>query len=181
MEEEAISALSSQGVALAPVTLVLGGARSGKSRFAESLLAGGGTYIATAEARDDEMCARIEAHRNRRGPSWRTVEAPLDIVEALDLADVDGRPVLLDCLTLWLSNAMEADRDVGREVGRLTDCLCALDSPVVVVSNEVGQGIVPANALARRFRDEAGAANQAVAAIADQVFFVTAGLPARLK
>jgi adenosylcobinamide kinase/adenosylcobinamide-phosphate guanylyltransferase len=109
------------------------------------------------------------------------VEAPLALVEALRDADRDGKPVLLDCLTMWLSNLMEAGRDVEGETVRLTGCLGALENPVVVVSNEVGQGIVPANALARRFRDRAGAVNQAVAAIADQVFFVTAGLPARLK
>ena len=181
MEEEAISVLSPQRVGLAPLTLVLGGARSGKSRFAESMVDGGGTYIATAEARDAEMQARIEEHRRRRGPSWRTVEAPLDLVKALRRADEEGKPVLLDCLTIWLSNVMEDGRDVDRETARLTDCLGALDGPVVVVSNEVGQGIVPANALARRFRDHAGALNQAVAGIADQVFFITAGIPARLK
>ena len=180
MEEEAISVLSPHGVGLAPVTLVLGGARSGKSRFAESML-GGGTYVATAGPGDAEMRARIAEHRRRRGDGWRTVEAPLDLVAALQRAAADRQPILLDCLTLWLSNLMGAGRDVEAEAARLADCLRALGSPVVLVSNEVGQGIVPSNALARRFRDHAGALNQQVAAIAGQVFLVTAGLPARLK
>lgn len=183
MEEEAIPEIPQDGDALPPVTLVLGGARSGKSRFAEDLVApaGGGTYIATAEARDAEMQARIAAHRDRRGPSWRTIEAPLDLVGALDRAEADGNPTILDCLTIWLSNLMEAERDIDSETTRLTSRLTSLGCPIVIVSNEVGQGIVPANALARRFRDHAGMLNQAVAAVADRVFFVTAGLPAQLK
>lgn len=169
--------------ALPPVTLVLGGARSGKSRLAEGLVAraGGVTYIATAEARDAEMQARIAAHRDRRGQSWRTIEAPLDLVAALDEAEAAGDPVLLDCLTLWLSNLLEMERNIADETAALVARLGKLRCPAVVVSNEVGQGIVPANPLARRFRDEAGAVNQAVAAVADRVFFVTAGIPARLK
>ena len=183
MEEEAISEFSKNGDDVPSVTLVLGGARSGKSRFAESLCADSAraTCIATAEARDAEMTARIETHRDRRGLSWRTIEAPLDLVAALDRAEAEGDPVLLDCLTLWLSNAMEAELDIAAETERLTARLSALTCPAVIVSNEVGQGIVPANALARRFCDQAGLLNQAVAAVADRVFFVTAGLPAQLK
>jgi adenosylcobinamide kinase/adenosylcobinamide-phosphate guanylyltransferase len=163
-----------------PITFVLGGARSGKSRFAENLI-GAGAYIATAEARDSEMRARIDRHRDRRGPSWRTIEAPLDLVGALAEADRTGNPVLVDCLTLWLSNLMEAGRDIAGETDGLISCLSGMRCPAVLVSNEVGQGIVPANELARRFRDQAGSLNQAVAALADRVYFVTAGIPAQLK
>lgn len=183
MEEEAISDALQHERDLSPVTLVLGGARSGKSRFAETLVSstGSATYIATAEARDDEMESRIAAHRDRRGPAWQTIEAPLDLVGALQEAESLKSPVLLDCLTLWLSNLMEAQRDIEQETEGLVSCLSALRGPVVLVSNEVGQGIVPANALARRFRDLAGTLNQTIAACADRVFFVTAGLPAQLK
>lgn len=183
MEEKAISEHAESGTPLPPVTLVLGGARSGKSRFAENLIiaAGRGTYIATAEARDTEMQARIARHQNRRCASWRTIEAPLDITGALEKAALDGDPVLVDCLTLWLSNLMEADHDIDNETDRLISSLSGMRCPVVLVSNEVGQGIVPANALARRFRDQAGQLNQAIAAHADRVFFVTAGIPAQLK
>lgn len=165
------------------LTLVLGGTRSGKSRFAESLFADGGkaSYIATAQARDAEMAARIARHRERRGGDWHTFEEPLDLVGTLCDAATAGHPILLDCLTLWLSNLMEDGRDIDQETDRLADCLAALTCPVIVVSNEVGQGIVPANALAHRFRDHAGQLNQRVAAIADRVYFITAGLPAQLK
>ena len=168
---------------LPPVTLVLGGTRSGKSRFAESLVAvgGHGTYIATAEARDTEMQDRIEKHQNRRAKSWQTIEAPLNLVKALTEAETIGNPVLIDCLTLWLSNLMELDRDIDKETDVLMSRLAEVSCSVVIVSNEVGQGIVPTNALARRFRDHAGRLNQAVATQADHVFFVTAGIPAQLK
>lgn len=183
MEEEAISEDSQSGDDPPTVTLVLGGARSGKSRFAENLIpaTGGGTYIAAAEARDSEMAERIAAHQSRRGLDWQTIEAPIDLVGALDEAEAAGNPTMLDCLTIWLSNLMEAQRDIENETIRLTTRLSSLGCPVVVVSNEVGQGIVPSNALARRFRDHAGRLNQAVAECADRVFFVTAGLPAQLK
>ena len=166
-----------------PVTLVLGGTRSGKSRFAESLILahGDGTYVATAEARDDEMTARIQHHKDLRGAAWHTIDAPLDLADALVTAETIGRPLLVDCLTLWLSNLMEAERDIGRETDALASALASLTIPIVMVSNEVGQGIVPANALARQFRDHAGELNQTMAAQADRVFFVTAGLPAQLK
>ena len=169
---------------LAPVTLVLGGARSGKSRYAESLVEGGAgakVYLATAEAGDAEMAARIAAHRARRGPSWTTLEAPLELAGALASASTRETAVLVDCLTLWLSNILAAGRDPGAETGRLLAALPGLGGPVVFVSNEVGQGVVPVNALARRFVDEAGRLHQALAAAADSVVLMTAGLPLTLK
>lgn len=183
VEEEAISENLGAGTPLSPVTLVLGGARSGKSVFAENLITaqGHGTYVATAEARDDDMRDRITKHQNRRGASWRTIEAPLNLTGALAEADVDGDPILVDCLTLWLSNLMEAGRDIAEETTALIARLPSMRCPVVLVSNEVGQGIVPANTLARRFRDQAGTLHQAIAACADRVFFITAGIPAQLK
>jgi adenosylcobinamide kinase/adenosylcobinamide-phosphate guanylyltransferase len=164
------------------LTLVLGGARSGKSAHAESLvssMAGDPVYVATAEAYDAEMEARIAAHRGRRGEAWTTVEAPFDLVEAV--LGAAGKPVLVDCLTLWLSNLLGADRDIAAETDRLIAALRDAASPVVLVSNEVGLGIVPENALARTFRDLQGELNQAVAAAADRVVFVAAGLPLVLK
>ncbi len=169
--------------ALAPVTLVLGGARSGKSRFAENLVAGSGlrpVLIATAEAGDAEMAARIAAHRARRGPDWTTVEEPLELAGAL-AAVAAGEAALVDCLTLWLANLMAAERDVDAARRTLAAALPGLAAPAILVSNEVGQGIVPDNALARRFRDAAGLLHQDVAAAADRVWFVVAGLPQRLK
>jgi adenosylcobinamide kinase/adenosylcobinamide-phosphate guanylyltransferase len=162
--------------------LVLGGARSGKSRFAEGLAAGcqgERTYIATAEPGDAEMAARIADHRARRGPEWTTTEAPLALVEALETAPEDF--VLIDCLTLWISNLLLGDFDIAPRVERLAEALRARRGTVVVVSNEVGLGIVPDNALSRRFRDEAGSANQRLAQACDEVVFVAAGLPITLK
>ena len=164
--------------------LILGGARSGKSRFAEQLLSphrGRRVYLATAEARDGEMATRIAEHRKRRGAGWTTVEEPLDIVAALSREESDGAAILVDCLTLWLGNLMEAGRDTAGEADRLLAALRGLRGSVVLVANEVGLGIVPDNALARRFRDEAGQLNQAVAAAAQRVFFLAAGLPMTLK
>jgi len=163
-----------------PLTLVLGGARSGKSRFAEGLVTRAPppwTYIATAQAFDDEMRARIAAHRDGRLPGWRTVEAPMDLAGAL--RDAPG-PVLVDCLTLWLSNLMLAESDLAAATAGLT---AALDraAPTVLVSNEVGLGIVPDNALARRFRDAAGILHQQLAARASCVVFTVAGLPLFVK
>ena len=173
---------------LASVTLVLGGARSGKSRYAEALVeesTGGGAgacvYLATAEAGDEEMAARIAAHRERRGLRWTTVEEPLELAAALTRLATREQCVLVDCLTLWLSNILAAGRDPGSETARLLATLPDLGAPVVFVSNEVGQGIVPANALARRFVDEAGRLHQALAAAADTVILMTAGLPLTLK
>ena len=164
------------------VSLVLGGARSGKSRYAEGLLsshAGKRIYLATAEPGDAEMRTRIEDHRRRRGTSWRTVEAPLDITPVIAGAGDDA--ILLDCLTLWLANLMSAGRDIGKAERELWSALGDVRAPVVLVSNEVGLGIVPDNALAREFRDHAGRLNQAMAALADRVFFLAAGLPLTLK
>ncbi|MFW6077357.1 MAG: bifunctional adenosylcobinamide kinase/adenosylcobinamide-phosphate guanylyltransferase [Hyphomicrobiales bacterium] len=162
--------------------LVLGGARSGKSRYAEALAeghAGERLYIATAQPGDAEMMARIAAHRSRRGPGWTTLEAPLDLVEALEGAA--GAFVLIDCLTLWVSNLLLGEFEIGPRVERLAEALRVRSGPVVVVSNEVGLGIVPDNALARRFRDEAGLANQRLAQACDDVVLITAGLPLTLK
>lgn len=167
---------------LAPLTFVLGGARSGKSRFAEELIersAHPALYLATAEPRDDEMRARIAAHRARRGAHWTTVEEPLELVNTL-LAEA-GRPVLIDCLTLWVANLLGAERDIGFEIERLLVVLPQVKAPLVMVANEVGLGIVPENALARAFRDHAGRLNQGIARLAQRVVFVAAGLPLALK
>lgn len=164
--------------------LILGGARSGKSRFAEAIIARTGlpaVYIATAEIRDDEMAERIARHRDRRGPDWTTVEEPLALPDRLLMLTDPGQVVLVDCLTLWLSNLMEAERDVALEAARLAAVLAEARGPVVLVSNEVGSGIVPMNALARRFADEQGRLNQTIAAAVETVFLVAAGLPLRLK
>ncbi|NQU60498.1 MAG: bifunctional adenosylcobinamide kinase/adenosylcobinamide-phosphate guanylyltransferase [Rhodospirillales bacterium] len=168
---------------LAPVTLVLGGARSGKSLYAESLVERRveRIYLATAEAKDAEMAARIEEHQKRRGPGWETVEEPLDICGALNAHSTRQKPVLVDCLTLWLSNVMGAGLDAASEIRSLVASLSSLPGPVVFVSNEVGQGIVPDNALARAYMDNAGFMNQAVAAVAGRVILVSAGLPQVLK
>ncbi|MFO1106285.1 MAG: bifunctional adenosylcobinamide kinase/adenosylcobinamide-phosphate guanylyltransferase [Amaricoccus sp.] len=165
------------------LTLVLGGARSGKSRHAEALaggFAGPRFYIATAEALDAEMADRIARHRLDRGPEWRTIEAPHALAAAFG-AVPDGAVMVIDCLTLWLSNRLLAGADLEAETTTLTAALARRRGPWIVVSNEVGFGIVPDNALARRFRDAAGRLNQAVAAEADRVFLVVAGLPLALK
>ena len=164
--------------------LVTGGARSGKSVIAETCaldLARGGalTYIATAQSFDGEMAARIATHRARRDACWHTVEAPMDLVGALVASD--GMPRLVDCLTLWLSNMMLAGVDWQAQTDRLIACLAVQNAPVVLVTNEVGGGIVPENALARAFRDAAGRVNQNVAAVADDVILAVCGLPMRVK
>jgi adenosylcobinamide kinase/adenosylcobinamide-phosphate guanylyltransferase len=159
---------SVQAGPLPPVTLVLGGARSGKSRFAERLVeeaARRGTYCATAEAGDAEMEKRIAAHRARRGPFWRTVEAPLALPETIAAEADPAGPVLVDCLTLWLSNLLLADQSAEREAARLCGVLREAIGPVVLVANEVGLGLVPDTPLGRRFRDAAGRLNQDVAAL----------------
>jgi adenosylcobinamide kinase/adenosylcobinamide-phosphate guanylyltransferase len=163
------------------VTLVLGGARSGKSRYAESLIAAcppPWLYVATAEPRDDEMRARIAEHRARRGADWRTIEAPRDLAGAMT---IEGGALLVDCLTLWLSNLMLAGADIEAETERLEAALAQAGGPLVMVSNEVGFGIVPDNALARRFRDAQGRLNQRIAARADRVVLMVAGLPLVVK
>lgn len=164
------------------LSFVTGGARSGKSGFAERLARLGAaprTYIATAQAWDDEMRDRIARHRDDRGTDWHTVEAPLDLAGAL--AAVASGTVLVDCATLWLSNRMLAGHDLEAATKDLLAALAATPVPVVLVSNEVGWGIVPDNALARRFRDAQGRLNQAVAARADSVLFMVAGLPMKVK
>ena len=169
---------------LPPVTLVLGGAASGKSRYAETLCeraAGERIYLATAEAGDAEMAERIRRHRARRGAGWRTVEVPLELTAALGANAAAGAAVLVDCLTLWLANLLGAGRDAAAETEALVAALPRLRGPVVFVANEVGLGIVPENALARRFRDCAGELNLRLAAAADAVAFMAAGLPLHLK
>ena len=168
---------------LPALTLVIGGARSGKSAFAERLVTGSGRprrYIATAEAWDDEMRIRIAQHRTDRGDGWTTVEVPLDLSAALARVRPD-EAVLIDCATLWLTNHHLADHDSAAEATALLAALAACAAPVVVVSNETGWGIVPDNALARRFRDEQGRLNQRLAAAAALVVTVMAGLPLALK
>jgi adenosylcobinamide kinase / adenosylcobinamide-phosphate guanylyltransferase len=164
------------------LTLVLGGARSGKSRYAERLIAAlppPWAFVATAQPGDDEMAARIATHRARRTPDWRTVEAPHELAEAIVLCQ--PMPVLVDCLTLWLSNMMLAESDIDAEVARLERTLQAALAPVVLVANEVGSGIVPEFALGRKFRDQQGLINQRLAARADRVVLMVAGLPLTLK
>jgi len=166
------------------VSLVLGGARSGKSRYAEALVEAAGAdpiYIATAEPRDAEMKDRIRRHRERRGTRWTTIEEPLEIARCIAGEEGASWPMLVDCLTLWLANLLAAGRDVERETDALIDALARRPGPLVFVANEVGLGIVPENALARRFRDDAGRLNQRVAARADRVVFIAAGLPLMLK
>ncbi len=165
------------------LTLVLGGARSGKSRHAEALVTATPApwmYVATAEPFDDEMKERIAEHRARRGGQWQTVEAPLDLAGAIEEAPA-GAAVLVDCLTLWLNNLMFNNRDIDAETARLEAVLAARQGPVVLVSNEVGSGIVPNNAEARRFRDLQGRLNQRIAARADHVVLLVAGLPMVVK
>ena len=171
---------------VARLSLVLGGARSGKSRYAESLVAAlpppwraPWTYVATAEPGDAEMAERIASHRVRRGGSWRTIEAPRDLAGSLQAAK--AAPVLVDCLTLWLSNLMLAGTEIDAEMERLDAALSAAAAPIVMVANEVGYGIVPDHPLGRRFRDMQGLLNQRIAARADRVVLVVAGLPLALK
>jgi adenosylcobinamide kinase / adenosylcobinamide-phosphate guanylyltransferase len=161
--------------------LVLGGARSGKSRYAEGLGKGRKIYIATAHAFDDEMQDRISRHQQQRGTGWTTVEAPLDLVGALNVHDESEIFILVDCLTLWISNLLHAGKNVRAEVERLADFVSSAKARIAVVSNEVGQGIVPDNALARAFRDEQGFCNQRIAQAADEVVYMVAGLPMTLK
>ena len=166
------------------LVLVLGGARSGKSAHAEGLVERTGlarSYIATGRAWDDEMRLRVASHVARRGSSWRTVEEPLALVETLGRKCADDRAVLVDCLTLWVTNLMMDERDVDRECDALIDALPGLRGTVVMVSNEVGLGIVPENAMARRFRDHAGRLHTLLAGIADEVVLVVAGLAMPLK
>lgn len=169
-------------VSVNQVHVVLGGARSGKSRFAEGLIAampGPWVYLATAQAFDDEMRARIAQHRLRRPDPWQTLEVPLNISRALH--EAGAQPVLVDCLTLWVTNLLLSDADIDTAFDGLIAALHARQGPTVLVANETGLGIVPDNALARRFRDAAGILNQRVAEMADRVDFLVAGIPMRVK
>lgn len=168
---------------LPKLTLVLGGAASGKSTFAESLVQQGGdcpTYIATAEVYDDEMAKKVAAHRAMRGSGWQTVEEPVHVAGAIDAARAN-QPVLIDCATLWLTNLVLGELDVAAHSAALLQAVRRSENPIVIVSNEVGQGIVPDNALSRRFRNAQGRLNQHIAAEADLVVAVMAGLPLALK
>ena len=165
-------------------TLVLGGAASGKSAYAEELVLrtpGRPVYIATAQAFDGEMTDKIAVHRARRGAVWTNVEEPLYLAGAIARADAPDAVLLVDCLTMWLNNLMADDRDVAAETTHLVDIMGDLQGQIVLVANEVGLGIVPDNALARAFRNLHGTLNQAVAGTADRVVFVAAGLPLALK
>lgn len=164
--------------------LVLGGARSGKSRVAEQIAEGSGLarfYLATAEAGDNEMRARIGEHRKRRGAAWQTLDTPRDLEKALAETARPDRAILVDCLTLWLSNIFLNEGDVAERIAALTVSLRELPGLIVVVSNEVGMGLVPDNALGRSFRDAQGQLNQSVAEICETVIFTAAGLPLALK
>jgi adenosylcobinamide kinase/adenosylcobinamide-phosphate guanylyltransferase len=166
------------------VVLLVGGARSGKSRLAQTraeALPGKLVYLATGQPSDAEMTERIARHQLDRGPRWRTVEAPIDLPDTIT-RESDGDSVLLvDCLTLWLSNLMLGDHDISAATAHLLRALAEQTGTVLLVSNEVGMGIVPDNPLARRFRDAAGRLNQQVAAVADEVLLVAAGLAVRMK
>lgn len=166
------------------LVLVLGGARSGKSRFSETMLRESGLdvhYIATAEPLDGEMDERIAHHRASRPAAWTTHEVPLDLPEKLAEIAGPGRGVLVDCLTLWLTNLMMAERDISAAFDALAAVCPTLRGRVVFVSNEVGLGIVPEHRMARDFRDHAGRLHQRIAALADEVHFIAAGLPLKLK
>jgi adenosylcobinamide kinase/adenosylcobinamide-phosphate guanylyltransferase len=175
-------------ISLPPVAcrsvLVIGGARSGKSRYALALAeatAADRLYLATAEAADAEMAERIARHRRERGEGWRTLEAPLRLASALKTEARPGRVVVVDCLTLWLSNLTRADLNIEGQISDLMDVLSEIGGPTVLVSNEVGAGIVPATPLGRAFRDWQGRLNQAAAACCEVVVAVAAGLPTQLK
>jgi len=177
---------------MARITLITGGVRSGKSRFAEELTMGYGSslcYLATAQALDDEMDERIERHRSRRGSNWETIEEPLMIPQTLARIDGLHNAILLDCITLWVTNLLLShdENDFGVEeqvlshIHRLAATLRSMSTPVVLVSNEVGMGIVPEHQLARLFRDLSGQANQILAAVADTVYLTVSGIPLKLK
>ena len=169
---------------MAKSILITGGARSGKSVLAERMTLGLGhaaLYVATAQAFDAEMAERIDRHRARRGAEWDTLDAPLDLVDALADSDASGLPRLVDCITLWLSNLMLADRDWHAEMAALTELVPTLCAPVVFVTNEVGSGIVPENALARAYRDAAGLTNQRLAEACDDLWLCVSGYPLQVK
>lgn len=177
---------------MAHTLFITGGARSGKSAYAEKRIREFGTplgYLATAQALDEEMTDRVRRHRERRGPDWTTIEEPVHLCQALARADGEYKAILVDCVTLWLSNLLFKYEETGdqiqdriaEDVRRLKSTLQGMVTPVVLVSNEVGMGIVPDNGLARLFRDIAGSANQILAAAADEVQVVISGIPLKLK
>jgi adenosylcobinamide kinase / adenosylcobinamide-phosphate guanylyltransferase len=166
------------------IVLVIGGARSGKSAFAEDMAAKSGLakiYVATGQAFDREMSDRIDIHKQRRGPDWENVEDPFDLARVLKETARGDRSVLVDCLTLWITNLMIEQRDFVREADALLALLPEIEGQIIFVSSEVGLGIVPDNYLARSFRDHAGRLHQQIAALADEVYFVAAGLPLKMK
>lgn len=165
-------------------TFILGGARSGKSVLAERLARESALllhYIATGQAWDAEMRERIVQHQSRRGPEWTTIEAPIELACAITPLDFDVNAILIDCLTLWVTNLMMAERDMDEAFERLASTIAGAKARIFIVSNEVGLGIVPDNAMARAFRDHAGRLHQKIAAVADEVYFVAAGLPLKMK
>ena len=168
---------------LPKLTLILGGQRSGKSAYAESLLLGGAVYLATGHASDEEMAERIDAHQERRGEGWATVEEQIDIVHALIQAKKlhAGKPVLIDSLGMWVSNMLNAQKSPVVEAAMVAEAMLNHPDPVIVVSDEVGQGVIPMNKLARSFVDALGFVNQITAAKANRVVLVVAGLPQELK
>ena len=169
---------------MARIQFVLGGARSGKSAHAESLAEAAGSnpiYIATAEIFDQEMESRIELHRERRSPHWQLVEAPIDLPQAIGAADSADSVILIDCLSVWITNILVHEMDTDDAGDRLAAALSSCKGTVILVASETGLGIVPENRLSRRFRDANGRLNQTVAALADKVFFVAAGIALRLK
>lgn len=170
-------------VSLPSITLVLGGQRSGKSSYAEGLICSGqdALYLATAQILDKEMRERVRIHKNRRNKNWMTVEEPFDLASALQMNDKSGRPILIDSLGMWISNLLAYERDVEKKIIDLVEVTKTVKSPLVFVSDEVGQGIIPDNALSRHFIDKLGKLNQLLADHADVVIFVTAGLPMYLK
>jgi adenosylcobinamide kinase / adenosylcobinamide-phosphate guanylyltransferase len=164
--------------------LVLGGARSGKSRYGQQraeALPGRHLFIATAEAWDDEMRERVAQHRADRSALWETLESPLELTDAIDAQRGENAVVLVDCLTLWATNLLLGKRDIDAATANLCSAIARFEGRIILVANEVGLGIVPENALARRFRDVAGQINQAVARTVDEVVFVAAGLPLKMK
>lgn len=166
------------------ILFVIGGARSGKSRYAQlraEATGGKRLFVATGQAFDEEMRDRIARHRAERGADWETLEAPLDIAAVIRTRAAPDTVLLIDCLTLWTSNLLLAERDIPAATADLVAALAKAGGPVILVANEVGLGIVPDNALARRFRDAAGTVNQQIAAIAGEVQLLAAGLPLALK
>lgn len=176
--------LTAPAPVVARTVLVTGGARSGKSLYAEGLVSAAQReriYVATCTPFDDEMRQRIDRHRDQRGGGWRTIEEPRDLAGVIAAESAAQRAILVDCLTLWLSNLIFAEADPEAETAQLAEALRAAPGPVVLVTNEVGSGIVPDNALARRFRDEQGRLNRRIAELADVAVLVAAGLPLVLK